>query len=78
VAQSLACPRWGPSSSALYENHYQVCHTRKVHGLKQRWPGKLDQLRGVVDRWQAQQELRWSQEGIEDVVYYLNVTQYNY
>lgn len=63
---------------ALYENHCQVCHTSKVHNRKQRWPENLAQLRGIVDRWQTEQNLRWSREDIEDVVYYLNVTQYSY
>ena len=63
---------------ALYENHCQSCHSAKVHNRKQRWPADLTQLRDVVDRWQAQQGLRWSREDIGDVVYFLNVTQYNY
>ena len=63
---------------ALYENHCQVCHTSKVHNRKQRGPEDPEQLRSIVDRWQTEQKLRWSREDIDDVVYYLNVTQYSY
>jgi cytochrome c2 len=63
---------------ALYENHCQGCHSSTVHNRKQRWPENLEQLRGIVDRWQTEQNLRWSREDIEDVVYFLNVTQYSY
>ena len=63
---------------AFYENHCQSCHSAKVHNRKQRWPSDLTQLRDVVNQWQGQQNLRWSQEDIEDVVYFLNVTQYSY
>lgn len=37
-----------------------------------------DHLRNIVGHWQGQQNLRWTREDIEDVVYFLNVTQYNY
>ena len=63
---------------ALYENHCQSCHSVNVHNRKQRWPADLTQLRDIVERWQAQQKLRWSREDIDDVVYFLNVTQYSY
>ncbi len=63
---------------ALYENHCQGCHSVKVHNRRQRWPADISQLRDIVDRWQAQQNLRWSRDDIDDVVYYLNVTQYSY
>lgn len=63
---------------ALYENHCLSCHSVKVHNRKQRWPADLSQLRVIVGQWQEQQKLRWSRDDIEDVVYYLNVTQYSY
>jgi len=63
---------------ALYENHCQFCHSIKVHSRKQRWPQNLDDLRAIVDLWQRQQNLNWSKEDIDDVVYFLNTTQYNY
>jgi cytochrome c2 len=62
----------------LYENHCQTCHTSKVHGRVQRWPGTLEELRAIVDRWQTQQNLQWSGEDIADVVYYLNVAHYSF
>lgn len=63
---------------ALYENHCQGCHSSKIHGRRQRWPADLDHLRNIVGHWQGQQNLRWTREEIEDVVYFLNVTHYNY
>jgi cytochrome c2 len=62
----------------LYEIHCQFCHSIKVHNRQQRWPSDLQQLRGVVEHWQEQQKLRWSKDEIDDVVFYLNVRQYNY
>jgi mono/diheme cytochrome c family protein len=68
----------GERGRALYENHCQACHSSKVHGRKQRWPENLAQLRAIVAQWQAQQVLNWSGEEIDDVVYFLNITQYSY
>ena len=81
LAATLTGPALGADverGRALYENHCQSCHSIKVHNRKQRWPSDRDQLRAVVNQWQTQQNLRWSSEDIEDVVYFLNVTQYSY
>ncbi len=62
----------------LYENHCQSCHGLSVHNRQRRWSTDLQQLRGVVDLWQQRQNLGWSREDIDDVVFYLNVRRYNY
>jgi mono/diheme cytochrome c family protein len=63
---------------ALYENHCIVCHTSKVHRREPRLAADSAQLNRIVTNWQAEQGLRWSREEIDDVVYYLKLTQYNY
>jgi hypothetical protein len=37
-----------------------------------------EQLYKIVDNWQAERQLRWSREEIDDVVSYLSFTQYNF
>lgn len=61
---------------ALYENHCQVCHKIDVHGRKNRAAIGIAELREIVDRWQANQKLRWTSEEIEDVVQFLSTTRY--
>jgi mono/diheme cytochrome c family protein len=63
---------------ALYENHCVVCHTSKVHRREPRMAADSSQLYKIVDNWQAEQGLRWSREEIDDVVYFLKLTQYNF
>lgn len=62
----------------LYENHCQFCHSRQVHGRTDRWPNTRVELRGVVDLWQKNDRLRWSDAEIDDVTAYLNATQYRF
>jgi len=59
---------------ALYENHCVACHTPKVHRRVPALPLITDDLRFIVARRASQQELRWSRDDIEDVVYYLDRT----
>ena len=63
---------------ALYENHCQVCHTSKVHARTNRLPATRAEVRGIVEKWQAQQNLTWGVSEIEDVLEYLNRTQYRF
>ena len=63
---------------ALYENHCQSCHTKKVHGRPDRWPGTMADLRQAVTQWKRNENLPWTAEEIEDVVAYLNATQYRF
>lgn len=63
---------------ALYENHCQVCHTSKVHAREKRLPATRAEVRDIVNRWQAQQQLGWNDSDIADVVEFLNRTQYKF
>lgn len=63
---------------ALYENHCRVCHTQQVHGRPNRLPLDLADLRLIVDNWQKQERLRWSEQEVEDVVWFLNQTRYRF
>lgn len=63
---------------ALYENHCQVCHTQQVHGRPNRLPIDRADLRQIVDNWQKQEQLRWSTQDVDDVVWFLNQTRYRY
>ena len=62
----------------LYENHCVVCHTSKVH--RRYPPSAIDReaLRTIVKVWVEEQNLRWSESDIRDVVEYLNRTYYRY
>lgn len=63
---------------ALYENHCQACHTPKVHTRANKIPITLTELRKIVDSWQQEQRLRWSEQDVGDVTEYLNQTRYRY
>lgn len=84
VAAALAVPaaaaelRDVERGRALYENHCQVCHTAKVHGRANKLPITVAELRGIVELWQRDQNLRWSRQEIDDVTEYLNQTRYRY
>jgi mono/diheme cytochrome c family protein len=75
VAADLPNPERG---QALYENHCRVCHTSKVH---RRYPPlaiDLEALRYIVRVWVEEQNLRWSEDDIRDVVEYLNRNYYQH
>ena len=78
VVQPVASGADTARGGALYENHCIVCHTSKVHRREPRVAADAAQLRAIVDRWQAEQGLRWTREDIDDVVEYLALTQYKY
>ena len=63
---------------ALYENHCQVCHTPNIHSRLNRIPLDADELRQITAHWSRQENLRWSAEEVEDVVYYLRLTRYGF
>jgi mono/diheme cytochrome c family protein len=62
----------------LYENHCIVCHTPKVHRRVPSLPLRVEDLRTIVSIWATHQGLRWNQEEIEDVVYYLDRVHYRF
>jgi cytochrome c2 len=63
---------------ALYENHCQVCHTPRVHSRPNKLPISRDELRDIVDRWQHEEQLRWSAQDVTDVVEFLGQIRYGY
>ena len=63
---------------ALYENHCQVCHTSQVHSRVNRIVISRSELREIIEKWQAQQQLTWSAQDVEDVVDFLNRTRYRF
>lgn len=63
---------------ALYENHCVVCHTPNVHRRVPRLPIDLRDLRLIVSSWTKQENLRWTEDDIEDVVHYLDRTHYRF
>ena len=63
---------------ALYENNCRTCHTSKVHRRIPQLPVNEDELRQVVLTWVRFEGLQWSGEDVDDVVYYLNRTHYEF
>ncbi len=63
---------------ALYENHCQVCHSSTVHARVNRLPATRAEVRDMVEKWQAQQKLSWSNSEVDDVVAHLNQTWYRF
>ena len=63
---------------ALYENHCMVCHTSKVHRRLPPSAIDLEALRFIVRVWVEESRLRWNEQDIEDVVYYLDRVHYRF
>jgi len=63
---------------ALYENHCQVCHTPGVHSRVNRLAMTRAEVRDIVENWQKQQALRWTDDEVADVVEFLNQTRYRF
>lgn len=63
---------------ALYENHCQFCHTPKIHSRANKLPLTRNELRGIIDDWQRQQNLAWTESELNDVLEYLNRTKYRF
>ena len=75
LAADVPDPKRG---QALYENHCQFCHTPNVHSRPNKLPLTRSELRIIVDHWQRQQNLSWSDSDTADVVEYLNRTKYHF
>jgi mono/diheme cytochrome c family protein len=60
----------------LYGTHCLACHTTQMHWREKKrvvdWPS----LRAQVRRWQAADQLAWSDDDIEEVSRYLNTLFY--
>lgn len=63
---------------ALYENHCVVCHTERVHTRPNRIALTRAEVRAIVDHWQRQQNLKWSDQDTEDVAEFLGRTRYRF
>jgi mono/diheme cytochrome c family protein len=63
---------------ALYENNCRVCHTAKVHRRVPQLPTNEDELRRIVLTWVRYENMQWSREDVDDVVYYVNRTYYQF
>ena len=63
---------------ALYENNCRSCHTAKVHRRVPQLPVNQDDLRLIVLTWVRFEGMRWSSEDIDDVVFYVNRTYYQF
>jgi mono/diheme cytochrome c family protein len=61
---------------ALYEANCRQCHTESIHRRANRMPLTRDELMGIVDHFRRTANLGWTPEEIDDVVEYLNRTQY--
>lgn len=81
VAASAAGAAELPSTDRgrmLYENHCVACHTPDIHRRPGRIPLNAAELREIVNGWQQQQKLRWSEQDVEDVVQFLRETRYRF
>ena len=63
---------------ALYDNNCRVCHTAKVHRRIPQLPVNEDELYRIVLTWAHYEGLSWTSEDVEDVVYYVNRTYYQF
>jgi mono/diheme cytochrome c family protein len=62
----------------LYSTHCIACHTTQVHWREKKLVTNWTSLQLEVRRWQGVSKLGWSNEDIEEVARYLNVTYYHY
>lgn len=63
---------------ALYENNCRTCHTAKVHRRIPQLPINEDELYRIVLTWAHFEGMNWTSEDVEDVVYYVNRTYYQF
>jgi len=61
----------------LYEDHCQACHEDLMHE-KNRKLKSLAELRQRVQAWATHTGNPWTQEEVEDVLYYLNKSFYQF
>lgn len=62
----------------LYQNHCTGCHESNAHIRINRKAKSVEDLRYWVDRWEANQGLKWQQEQKEAVLRYLRDTYYKF
>jgi mono/diheme cytochrome c family protein len=78
AAAAADIERPGSRAQLLYETHCGECHTAKLHWRKDKLATDWSSLKAQVDRWQNISGLRWSEQDIADVAFYLNILHYNY
>jgi hypothetical protein len=78
VAQSVAQSAVPSRGKLLYDNHCVACHTTQMHWREQRVAVDLPSLRVQVLRWQATQQLGWSDQDVDEVVRHLNDSIYRF
>jgi mono/diheme cytochrome c family protein len=62
----------------LYSTHCIACHSTQVHWREKKLVTDWTSLQSEVRRWQGVSRLGWSNEDIQEVARYLNVTYYRY
>lgn len=62
----------------LYATHCIGCHNEQIHWRARKLARDWPSLRGEVDRWQRQAQLRWSEADIEEVTRYLGEAVYEF
>jgi len=60
----------------LYSTHCLACHTTQMHWREKKQVVDWPSLRAQVRRWQAADQLAWSDEDIDEVSRYLNALFY--
>lgn len=75
---ALSCSAGLPAAWAqsrgelLYGTHCLACHTTQVHWREKKQVTDWASLRAQVRRWQAADQLAWSDDDIEQVARHLN------
>jgi hypothetical protein len=81
MAQTVVQAGVPPAASRgqlLYDNHCVACHSKQMHWRDQRVAVDLASLRAQVLRWQAREQLAWSDADVDDVVRHLNDSIYRF
>jgi len=62
----------------LYTNSCTKCHSSQAHIRDSRKAQNIGEIQAQVQRWVQNNNLKWTQEDINDVAHYLNVQYYKY
>lgn len=68
----------GERGRLIYETFCVSCHTPSVNKRAERTAKTYGQVRAEVQRWQANQGLKWTPEEIDDVTFHVNGAFYKY
>ena len=66
-----------PRGQLLYENHCGGCHDKSVHSRTEKRAKSKDDIKYWVIRWSTELKLEWSDQDVNDVVDYLDITFYH-